>query len=94
MAQKLYTEEQVKKAFYDGIFFAVSAQFATTLEHNKYFEGVINSLTPIELPSDEKIIYKCFQNDSYELATDGDSVLKIYSDGYKAALGQIINQNK
>ena len=80
---KLYTEEQVRIAIdiaLNGI--------------NQYYTPIIDRIKPIELPSDEEIIYRCFQEDSYELGTDGDSALKIYSDGYKAALEQILNQNK
>jgi hypothetical protein len=79
---KLYTEEQVNFAM----------RYATVTKDS--YSEVLKQLIPIELPSDEEIIYRCFQEDSYELGTDGDSALKIYSDGYKAALEQILNQNK
>jgi len=52
---KLYTEEQVKKAFIDGIKYASILHPASILEYDKYVKNVINSLTPIELPSDEEI---------------------------------------
>lgn len=87
MAHKLYTEEQVRKAFYDGIFFASSAQFTSTLEHNKYFEGVIKSLTPIELPSDEKINNVRITTSSY------DRIIGFIA-GAKWMKEQILNQNK
>jgi hypothetical protein len=79
---KLYTEEQVREV--------LSNMLLTT----KQVESIFEELNPIEIPSDEEIIYRCFQEDSYELGTDGDSALKVYSDGYKAALEQILNQNK
>lgn len=85
---KLYTEKQVKKVWKAGQKYWETSGASITLEE------LLEQEKSIELPSDDKIIYKCFQKDSYELATDGDSVLKIYSDGYKAALEQILNQNK
>ena len=79
---KLYTEEQVRKA--------IGMVCDVVNGNNLTDDDIVDSLTPIELPSDEEIIYRCFQEDSYELATDGDSALKTYTDGYKAALEQIL----
>ena len=80
---KLYSEKQIKECLDDYFSFG-----------NRAIDYALSKMTPIELPSDEKIIYRCFQEDSYELATDGDSALKTYTDGYRAALEQILNQNK
>ena len=46
---KLYTEEQMIQAF----------AYGKTLEPFDCFEDMIDSLTPIELPSDEEIENKC-----------------------------------
>lgn len=50
MAQKLYTEEQVRKAMSE-------ARYSFTTE--KGYDDIIQSLTPIELPSDEEIEEYC-----------------------------------
>jgi hypothetical protein len=65
---KLYTEEQVRKAYNDGCwkgFNEVNGCWKGLNEVNGYWNGfnevrdkendIINSLTPIELPSDEEI---------------------------------------
>jgi hypothetical protein len=52
---KLYTEEQVKESFYNGVKYASGIHPASIGWINQYVEGIINSLTPIELPSDEEI---------------------------------------
>lgn len=87
---KLYTEEQVRSAFRIGL----RENYIDEQDAENFANKGIKYLKPIELPSDEEIIYRCFQEDSYELATDGDSALKTYTDGYRAALEQILNQNK
>jgi hypothetical protein len=48
---KLYTEEQVNKAIRFGFTLAIS----TTPGFKEYKKEFIDSLTPIELPSDEEI---------------------------------------
>ena len=53
---KLYTEEQVKMA----IQMADKYNYLITLEEC----GILNQLTPIELPSDEEILH---QSDEFEL---------------------------
>ena len=52
---KLYTEEQVREAFTKGIIYASSIHLASFSEQYKYIDKIIDSLTPIELPSDEEI---------------------------------------
>ena len=52
---KLYTEEQVKQSFFEGIKYAAIIAPASMGEQDKYVQNTIDSLTPIELPSDEEI---------------------------------------
>ena len=56
---KLYTEEQMIQAF----------AYGKTLEPFDCFEDMIDSLTPIELPSDEEIDDK-IEDSSYSLEFD------------------------
>ena len=50
--QKLYTEEQVRKAINDGSLYSyINGNF----EFKNSEDYIINALTPIELPSDEEI---------------------------------------
>lgn len=99
MEHKLYTEEQVnelRRALRDIAKWDESLEDDWEDAGNRATDALksFKNVNPILLSSDEDIIYKCFQQDSYELATDGNSALKIYSDGYKAALEQIFNQKK
>ena len=49
---KLYTEEQVRKAINDGSLYSyINGDF----EFKNSEDDIVNSLTPIELPSDEEI---------------------------------------
>ena len=48
---KLYTEEQVRKAFIDGMDFIL----VYALKHEQDANEYMKSLTPIELPSDKDI---------------------------------------
>ena len=49
---KLYTEEQVRKAINDGSLYSyINGDF----EFKNSEDDIINSLTPIELPTDEEI---------------------------------------
>lgn len=88
---KLYTEEQLHNTVVAVSNYLDDINLGRAQEK---IEKHLKALQPIVLPSDEEIIYRCFQEDSYELATDGDSALKTYTDGYRAALEQILNQNK
>ena len=51
-SMKLYTEEQVRKAINDGSLYSyINGNF----EFKNSEDDIINSLTPIEIPSDEEI---------------------------------------
>jgi hypothetical protein len=50
MQQKLYTEEQVRNAFIDGMKFIAVHPLKYEQDANEYMD----SLTPIKLPSDNK----------------------------------------
>ena len=52
---KLYTEEQVRQSFFEGIKYAAIIAPASMGEQDKYVQNTIDSLTPIELPSDEEM---------------------------------------
>ena len=93
---KLYTEEQVKETFYKGIKYAQSIHPASIEYHNQYVDGIINSLTPIELPSDEEI-----KTESHNHYLKGQLYIEPASDteyafkkGAKWLKGQILNQDK
>ena len=78
---KLYTEEQVKKAYKDGNLDGFSNVSALDM--------CIDTLTPIELPSDEEIEKEIMKwdwiNQYYERG---------FSNGVKWMKEQILNQNK
>jgi hypothetical protein len=91
LAMKLYTEEQVRKAidlgrdYYDG--------------WDRTEKDIINSLTPIELPSDEEIVVESFVFNPIKLELEDDwDKNKQYRDefieGAKWMKEQILNQNK
>jgi hypothetical protein len=77
---KLYTEEQVKEAYLEGWNDGQNDNIG-------YIDRVINSLTPIELPSDEQI---------KERAEEGADITgaESYERGAKWMKEQILNQNK
>jgi hypothetical protein len=52
---KLYTEEQVRQMFYEGSKYAASISPASLNETYNYIDKKIDSLKPIELPSDDDI---------------------------------------
>lgn len=93
---KLYTEEEVKKAYKDGNLDGFSNVSALDM--------CINSLTPVELPSDDEIEKKIklilsarfvdfkIRKDGKEYVFEGDFIKSIIykSEQYK----QILNQNK
>jgi hypothetical protein len=79
---KLYTEEQIKKAI------AYARKENVTTYENPTIERVLNSLTPIELPSDEDISTQA-SNRYY-----GTNFKHIYASGAKWMKEQILNQNK
>ena len=79
---KLYTEEQVREAFIDGMKFIAVHPLKYEQDANEYIE----SLTPIELPSDEDI------KEYFSWGYGGDGGSAIY--GAKWMKEQILNQNK
>jgi hypothetical protein len=98
---KLYTEEQVNQI----IDRAYDLELGTDEQMTGY---LMMNITPIELPSDEEIekeAWKCFP---FPLNKDGEPIpqpvghnphgskkfIKAFIKGYKAALKQILNQNK
>ena len=79
---KLYTEEQVKMA----IAYARSVN-CSTYEHPT-IERVLNSLIPIELPSDEEI------EKNADINTVNINEHIVFIIGAKWTIRQILNQNK
>ena len=81
---KLYTEEQVK--------FAILSAYLTGVTRPPSYEEaeevLYNSLTPIELPSDEDISIQA-SNRHY-----GTNFKHVFASGAKWMKEQILNQNK
>jgi hypothetical protein len=77
---KLYTEEQVKKAI------AYARSVNVTTYENPTIERVLNSLTPIELPS-RNIADEASLSNSVESNID-------FINGFIWTIRQILNQNK
>ena len=86
---KLYTEEQVRQTFRNGFLYAMSNQLNE--------DAIVDSLTPIELPSDEEIGKEMDKLPFIKHVDDG-----LYNDGQLIGfeLGanwikeQILNKNK
>ena len=78
---KLYTEEQVRKAILIGSIHLKS----------KTMDELFDSLTPIELPSDEEIEKLQDNNDNYD---DYDFYDTGFKQGVKWMREQILNQSK
>ena len=73
---KLYTEEQVIKTFRTGVLSL----------YNGYIKERLETLTPIELPSDEEIEEGLFhQSNEYAYG---------YKDAFNLIKNKILNQNK
>ena len=85
---KLYTEKQVREAFHDGIVYATMHP-TSIQELDKCVQDAVDSLTPIELPSDEEIEELMNKNGYYEEDYDN-----IWREGAKWMKEQILNQNK
>ena len=87
---KLYTEEQVRKAIDKSLEFRYDDEFYSDDE-------VIESLTPIELPSDEEIEKECNKL-PFEKHVDcgmyNDGQIDGFELGAKWMKEQILNQNK
>jgi hypothetical protein len=81
---KLYTEEDMKKAFWEGHIYAASIAPASMGWQDRYVQNTIDSFTPIELPSDEDI----------EEKAEDISNEEIFILGAKWMKEQILNQNK
>jgi hypothetical protein len=82
MQQKLYTEEQVRNAFIDGMkFIAVHP-----LKYEQDANGYMDSLTPIELPSDEDIDIEAFR----VTFDDSDAFFDLFIKGAKWMKEQIL----
>ena len=79
---KLYTEEQVRQAFIDGMKFIAVHPLKYEQDANEY----IDSITPIELPSDEEIEKVAEKTLSVNLIG--------FITGTKWMKEQILNQNK
>ena len=63
---KLYTEEQILNAYYNGWHYrSVSFVNGEVGKFPFYMDKFINSLTPIELPSDEEIHNESFKQTRY-----------------------------
>jgi hypothetical protein len=78
---KLYTEKQVMESIKSGFRLAMETDGGL----KEFQEEFINSLTPIELPSDEEI-----ELESKKYGVHG----VLFSDGAKWIKEQILNQNK
>ena len=83
LPMKLYPEEQVKKAYKDGNLDGFSNVSALDM--------CIDSLTPIELPSDEEIEKAA---DKYVSEDEFNRLLECFEQGAKWMKEKILNQNK
>lgn len=82
--QKLYTEEQVRKAINDGSLYSyINGNF----EFKNSEDDIINALAPIKLPSDEEI-GKDIGSGMHDYYKAG------FIEGAKWMKEQILNQNK
>jgi hypothetical protein len=97
---KLYTEEQVKDAFIKGFYFdnspaPYSEEFAIKQTTDSYLREYMNSLTPIELPSDEEIEKEgllIFESKGYNIYNHYNEV-PIWIEGAKWAINHIKQQD-
>ena len=91
---KLYTEEQLRQAFIDGMKFIAVHPLKYEQDANEY----MSSLTPIELPSDEEIedYAKEFvlSHDFSALTNPNHLANRCFQLGAKWMKEQILNQNK
>ena len=83
---KLYTEEQVRKAYKDGNLDGFSNVSALDM--------CIDSLTPIEVPSDEDIEEQAIDITSLTSGYGKTIAVTFYEAGAKWMKEQILNQNK
>ena len=87
---KLYTEEQVKESFKSG--FRLAMETDGGLKEGQ--EEFINSITPIELPSDEDIDKASMVINKDGLSCENDFARDSFKEGAKWMKEQIKNQNK
>jgi len=78
---KLYTEEQVRQIF---------ENLSTCTGYDYTMETYSDSLTPIELPSDEEIEQEAY----YKVSDDTENPYASFKSGAKWMKEQIENQNK
>ena len=83
---KLYTEEQLKEAFFEGINYAKSITPSSMGFIEQYVAKKINLITPIELPNDEEI-EEDMKGQSGEYACG-------WEDAFNWMKEQILNKNK
>ena len=80
---KIYTEEQVRKAI------SYARSISADNYENPPIERVLNSITPIELPSDGEIAYEAVTWNVYNMTQ-----LEAFRHGVNWTKEQILNQNK
>ena len=86
---KLYTEEDLKDAFYKGFYTTNETECCVKAPADVYCRKYIKTLTPIELPSDEDISYEAITWDVYNMTQ-----IEAFKYGVKWMKEQINNQNK
>ena len=90
---KLYTEEQVREAFHDGIVYA-TMHSTIIKELDECVQDTVDSLTPIELPSDEEIRETSKNVDRPGLFWENEFARDSFVQCGKWMKEQILNQNK
>lgn len=89
--QKLYTEEQARQMLFDlgDALFNNCQNGIGEGEPETYFDGIIESITPIEIPSDEEIRKQAEDDDDNDL-----SPIEEWERGAKWMRDKILNQTK
>ena len=88
MANKLYTEEQIRKAYKSG--FGLAMETDGGLKEGQ--QEFINSLTPIELPTDEEIVKRAKEEPNNSEITESERIG--YIAGAKWLKDKILNNGK
>lgn len=91
---KLYTEEDMKKAFWEGHTYATSIVPASMGWQDRYVQNTIDSFTPIELPSSEEIYNKSKTIEIEGLSWEVRLAHDFFIDGAKWVIEQIKKQDK
>ena len=91
---KLYTEEDLKDAFYKGFYTKNEIECCVKAPADVFCRKYVKTLIPIVLPSDDEI-----EKESFYKSRGEDMELQYYSrhffeEGAKWMKEQIINQNK